>query len=254
MKNVVFGGVALALAPFVAGGGALAADLKARAIDKAPPPVEVRGWTGCYVGGHVGSLRLKTGWVDTDSRDIFGHLGESDGGHTADGVLGGVQGGCDYQFAGRFVIGVAGDTAWSDADGQHPSPLYPGYTLHTGVTSLASVTGRIGYAWGDVLGYVKGGAAWERQDHFYVFGPLYGSASPTRSGWTVGIGGEYRFTTVLSGFAEYDYYDFGARDVWFADNVAEGGFHYTYGIKATQSVFKVGVNLRWDGGAAAGRY
>jgi hypothetical protein len=55
------------------------------------------------------------------------------------------RGGCDYQFAGGWVIGVAGDYAWTDADGSHFSPLFPGFVNHTKVDSLASVTGRLGY-------------------------------------------------------------------------------------------------------------
>ena len=32
-------------------------------------------------------------------------------------LAGGVQAGCDYQFAGGFVIGIQGDYAWSNAEG-----------------------------------------------------------------------------------------------------------------------------------------
>jgi outer membrane immunogenic protein len=65
----------------------------------------------------------------------------------------------------------------------------------------------------------------------------------------VGIGGEYAFTDWLSGFAEYDYYDFGNRDTGFVCTpgaCVAGAF--TYNIKETKSVFKVGLNLRWGGG------
>jgi hypothetical protein len=55
------------------------------------------------------------------------------------GFLGGVQGGCDYQFAGGFVIGVAGDYSWTDADGSHVSPLFPGFINHTKVDSQSLI-------------------------------------------------------------------------------------------------------------------
>jgi len=100
-------------------------------------------------------------------------------------------------------------------------------------------------AWDRFLGYVKGGGAWEKDDYFYTDGVTTGTASQTRSGWTVGIGGEYAFTNYLTGFAEYDYYDFGNRDALFVDNF---GGAFTYGIKETKSVFKVGLNLRWGAG------
>ena len=40
----------------------------------------------------------------------------------------------------------------------------------------------------------------------------FATAGETRGGWTVGVGGEYAFTNYLSGFVEYNYYDFGTRD------------------------------------------
>jgi outer membrane immunogenic protein len=112
------------------------------------------------------------------------------------------------------------------------------------VKSLASVTGRLGYAWDRFLGYVKGGGAWENDDHFFTDNINTGTASLTRSGWTVGIGGEYAFTNFVSGFVEYDYYDFGDRDVLFTGNTFST---FTYDIKETKSVVKVGLNLRWGG-------
>jgi outer membrane immunogenic protein len=160
-------------------------------------------WTGCYFGGHVGGVWTRKEWVVRDPASPF--FGQSDGSHNADGFLGGVQGGCDYQFAGGFVIGVAGDYAWTDASGSHFSPLFPGAVNHTKVDSLASVTGRIGWAWDRFLGYVKGGGAWERDKYDFIDGVLIGTLDDTRSGWTVGVGGEYAFTNFVTGFIEYNY-------------------------------------------------
>src|SRR5258705_12668735 len=47
MKRFLLGSVALAA---MIAGPAMAADMPL----KAPPPVVVYSWTGCYVGGHVG--------------------------------------------------------------------------------------------------------------------------------------------------------------------------------------------------------
>ena len=38
------------------------------------------------------------------------------------------------------------------------------------------------------------------------------SVSETRSGWTVGVGGEYAFLDWLTGFIEYDHYGFGDNE------------------------------------------
>ena len=76
----------------------------------APPPPVYFNWTGCYIGGHVGGL-----WVSREFTTLGGPFGHVD--HDASGWLGGVQGGCDYQFAGGWVIGIQGDFAWTDAEG-----------------------------------------------------------------------------------------------------------------------------------------
>jgi outer membrane immunogenic protein len=158
---------------------------------------------GVHFGGHAGGLWARKEWTVRDPA-FPSFLGQSDGSHRVDGWLGGVQAGCDYQFAGGFVIGVAGDYAWTDADGSHFSPLFPGSVNHTQIDSLSSVTGRLGYAWDRFLGYVKGGGAWERDQHDFVDGILIGSVTNTRTGWTVGVGGEYAFTNFVTGFIEYN--------------------------------------------------
>ena len=77
----------------------------------------------------LGGLWARKDWAVRDPGNVF--FGQSDGSHDADGWLGGLQAGCDYQFAGGFVIGIAGDYAWADADG-NTSLLFLGSTNHTG--------------------------------------------------------------------------------------------------------------------------
>jgi outer membrane immunogenic protein len=77
----------------------------------------------------------------------------------------------------------------------------PGLSASTKIDSLASVTGRVGYSWGRVLGYVKGGGAWVKNEYSLqatLITPFngtqtIGSLTNTRGGWTVGVGGEYAF-------------------------------------------------------------
>jgi outer membrane immunogenic protein len=227
---------------------AMAADM--RPVHKAPPapPPAYFGWTGCYAGGHVGGLWARKDWSDRSVSFIPGEpipsFGQSFGGHDADGWLGGVQAGCDYQLAGRFVIGIQGDYAWTDAKGSNVNLIAPTITDHTRIKSLATVTGRIGYAWERFLGYVKGGAAWERDDYAITTATSVDTAAETRRGWTIGVGGEYAFTNFLSGFAEYNYYDFGSRDLTFTTTPL-GSF--IANIKETKSVARAGLNVRFGG-------
>jgi len=205
----------------------------------------VWGWTGCYVGGHAGGLwdRSENWTVRTPGGAFFG---QSLGSHDVDGWIGGVQGGCDYQFAGGFVIGVQVDYGWTNAKGSHASARETGVFYHSDVESVASVTARIGYAWDRFLGYVKVGGAWEDVDYSastIIVGTAY-TSSDTRSGWTIGAGGEYAFTRFLSGFVEYNYYDFGTADIHLTPQIAglPQGF---LDIDESASIVRAGLNLRF---------
>ena len=65
---------------------AAAADMRAPFHKVPPPAVPVWSWTGCYVGGHAGSLwaRQKEWIVRTPGGDFFG---QSLGGHDANSWL-----------------------------------------------------------------------------------------------------------------------------------------------------------------------
>jgi len=109
---------------------------------------------------------------------------------------------------------------------------------HSDVDSLASVTGRIGYAWDRFLGYVQGGSLWERDD--------YWATTLAWSGWTIGGGGEYALTKHLSAFVEYSYYDFGDPQIGLTPRVACLRRAFV-DLEETTNIVRVGLNLRVDG-------
>ena len=112
---------------------AISTDMRAP-VNKAPPVVPVWRWTGCYVGAHAGGLWAKSEeWIVRTPGGAF--FGQSLGGHDANGSLGGVQAGCDYQFAGGFVMGLQGDYSLTDAEGSHDSALEFGVAYHSKVKS-----------------------------------------------------------------------------------------------------------------------
>ena len=185
-KLLVVAALAVALAT-----PAIAADLPVRApapapAYKAPPaPVRVTTWTGCYLGANVGGVWAHKQWNDpTQSNPDVG----SD---TASSVIGGGQIGCDYQFGPSWVFGIQGSYDWTHTHGSHYYQNDPTYSDQSRVSSIATVTGRVGYLFTpSALAYVKGGGAWVR-DLFYETvangDPAYpGLAKATRSGWLVG--------------------------------------------------------------------
>ena len=118
--------------------------------------------------------------------------------------------------------------------------------------NLSSVTGRVGYAWDRFLGYVKGGGAWVKDEYTATGAGLIATGSEVRSGWTVGVGGEYAFTNNLSAFVEYNYYDFGSKNVSFVNQF--GGNFGIADISETKSVAKIGLNWKFGKGPVMANY
>jgi outer membrane immunogenic protein len=243
MKRVLLAAAAIA-ASF--SGTASAADLRARARP-VPAVAAFYNWTGCYVGGNGGGW-----WANRRfSNDGFGFNNGND--HTASGGLGGVQAGCNYQI-GALVLGVQGDWDWgsvSEDDGR--GIAFPFFMDHWNAKSLGSVTGRVGYAWNRFLLYAKGGGAWLRTDFNFQTAGVVFSTSQTRSGWTVGIGGEYAFLDWLTGFVEYDHYGFRDDDNRFGCGFAcpIGAFWsfaaFPGNFITDVDVVKVGLNVKFGG-------
>jgi outer membrane immunogenic protein len=226
---------------------ALAADLPARVYTKAPvvAPVAAYNWTGCYIGGNGGGVWVRKNWTRTTTQQFMGS-------HDADSWLGGVQAGCNYEVS-NWVFGIQGDYDWTNASG---SSLDQSQTLvqvydRSQIDGVGSLTGRVGYAFDRFLPYVKGGVAWERDRYSTYFGPLttqpgtiISTASEWRTGYTVGIGGEYAFWQNLSAFVEYDYYGFGTKTETFTPTTFST--QQLYDIRERKSVVKAGINWKFD--------
>jgi len=219
---------ALALAMLGTNSG-LAADL-GRPYSKAPPPADVLAepiyrWTGFYVGGHLGGA--------FGSRAIFGNDTR---------FAGGLQVGGDYQLAPNWVVGIEGQYSWLSGSAQ--TARFSTFNLTRDRNALGSITGRLGYASGPTLLYVKGGYAY--QDTTYgvasLAGPLGFTLNGNKSGYTIGAGLEYLFTSNWSTKIEYQYYDFGrTRFV----GVSRTGIVTTRSFDNNEHSVKLGVNYRF---------
>jgi outer membrane immunogenic protein len=133
-------------------------------LPPAPPlAVPIYSWTGCHAGVNIGGGASPKSWTDTQG--VFPTLsspseppGTPLGTHTARGVAGGWQLGCDYQVGG-FVFGLEGryDLSGMKADNLQPN----GFLLDRSfVQTVGMFTGRIGYTvTPTVLLYGKGGGA-----------------------------------------------------------------------------------------------
>jgi len=82
---------------------AVSADMRAPSYKASRLVLPTWSWSGCYLGGHANGLWAKSQeWIVRTPGAAF--FGRSLGEHEVNGWLGGVQAGCDYQFAGGFVV------------------------------------------------------------------------------------------------------------------------------------------------------
>ena len=86
---------------------------------------------------------------------------------------------------------------WADLKGTNSSltAIIP-YTNQTKVDAIGLFTGQVGYAWNNVLWYVKGGAAVvdnKYSSHFTATNVVFNSANDTRWSGAVGTGIEISF-------------------------------------------------------------
>ncbi len=127
--------------------------------------------------------------------------------------MAGGQVGGNYQI-GNVVLGLEGIYDWADIKNTQVGALGAGtLTLVTKNDYIATVAGRLGYAFDRLLIYGKGGAAFTRdRADANLTGPLPGAASGSfnRTGWLAGAGVEWAFWGNWSVKAEYDYMGFGA--------------------------------------------
>ena len=259
MKKFLLGSVALAA---MIAGPAMAADMPL----KAPPPVVVYSWTGCYVGGHVGGKASRT----SDTTIGVNNLGIAVGTRLYDpiflsGAVVGAQVGCQYQFAGGWVFGIEGDGSWTQSDGQTNAlnpPLNPIFRLQVTEHWMATVRGKLGYAWDKWMVYVTGGGAWAGvRESAFCGGNAVGAVNPcfviagnlgpaalseqTLSGWTVGFGAEYALGYGWSIKGEYLYMDFSDKTYFTPTTPVIFSEH---NFRLRQSVARFGMNYKFDWG------
>ena len=206
MKKILLGAAFL----IAVASSAMAADVVI--VDPAPqvPVISSYNWSGVYVGAQAG---YSWGSGDGAYLDPTGFRDET--AHPeADGFLLGGQIGYNYQW-GAFVLGVEGDLAYSWADGNSDIDFFPdggdaGAFNENEYNYLASITGRLGYAFDRTLIYAKGGVGFTELEMSDVGagGFVAASGSKSMTGWTIGGGVEHAFTDNWTLKGEYQFYRF----------------------------------------------
>jgi outer membrane immunogenic protein len=163
MRNMLFAGIAFGALTIPA----MAADMAP--YYKAPLQAQSFSWTGFYIGADVGGA-----WSNIQSNGF--------GTSNASGIIGGLYAGYNWQLAPQWLIGIEGDSSWTDLNA----------AIGAGdVKWLGSLRGRIGFTPSStMLLYFTGGAAWGTIDNA-GFNSFSGSAHQTKSGWVIGGGVEW---------------------------------------------------------------
>ena len=234
MKRLVYAAVLS-----FAAGQAFAADLPMPGPPVPPPayvPIAtVYNWTGFYIGANGGGAFGNSNWTDP----IDGPTGN----FTVDGFLFGGTVGANYQM-GAFVLGIEGDADWAGIDGTTFNASCAGFGCETKSNWLATVRGRVGYAWDRVLFYGTAGGAFANVQASAGGLPFY---SATQAGWTAGAGLEYAFAPNWTAKVEYLFVDLAdascpvgncggglltapvATTVSLNQNIIRGGINFKFG-------------------------
>lgn len=213
----------IALWAFAFAGTGSAADL--RPVAPLPPPLPVFNWTGCYIGGYAGAAWNDQGATFTDLgnstfRAFSGGFvpGRLEGSHSWNvglddsSFIGGGTLGCNWQPVGSpFVFGIEGEGGYMHFAGSASDPFRSPtlFAITPDVSGSARIgnwyamaTGRLGYAWGQTLFYVKGGAAFVP-----VQASVFDQCATTAAGcgnWLISTSGSDTFTTgTLGGGVEW---------------------------------------------------
>ena len=215
---------------------AMAADMPL----KAPTPVPIFSWTGCYLGVHGGAGWESSSWTSETAASGVG-------------VLGGTQAGCNMQWR-QFVIGVEGEFWGSTLDDRR----FFGEDLGSNEARArnrwdGAISVRSGVAFERAFVYGKLGVVWGKFD--YTFDGAGGGNSDTErgnavfTGVLIGVGFEYALTDNWTTKFEYNYIDYGNKVVNFTDTECDvtcvtGTFSRT--IKEIKQIAKVGVNYKFN--------
>jgi len=218
MKRLLLAGAGLLALGVVS---ASAADLPARMPAKAPvyvPPMAYN-WTGFYLGINGGG-----GF----GRSEFSGTLPSGGFDTSGGLVGGTIG---YNWqTGPVVFGLEGDADWSGLKGSTTCGLVTSCDVRNDF--LATIRGRLGYAFDRWMPYVTGGAAIGNVKTSIAG---FGDTDKTRTGWTVGGGIEASIAGPWTAKVEYLYVDLGDADTAvagtsasFTSNIVRAGINYKF--------------------------
>ena len=191
-------------------------------------PMPVFAWSGPYIGLNLG---VQLGSFTQASNLIYGT--------SSAGIVGGIQGGYNFQVAPNLILGVEGDITGSSLRGNSTLPFF-GLSGQAELNVLMTARGRIGYTLDRAMFFATGGLAVASVDtRIADLRSLAGwNSSQWRAGWTLGAGLEYAITNNISAKVEYLYTSIRDDDQYaFARDYSRVGLSF--------STLRAGVNYHF---------
>ncbi|MGN6487320.1 MAG: outer membrane protein [Devosia sp.] len=191
-----------------------AADLIVETPVVTPGVVSVAGnWDGPYVGVFAGWGR---GTADHTNAVIPSPCAPDGCDIDMTGWLVGVTAGANFTVGSGFVLGVAGDIAWSNVSGDDTFPVIG--DSENSINWEGSIRGVAGFDGGAFMPYLTAGVAFANASHFSEFADL--TADATHFGWTAGVGVAFAVADNISLDLQYrhSWYDEQEYDMDFAPN------------------------------------
>jgi opacity protein-like surface antigen len=186
----------------------------------APSGFFVFDWTGFYGGAHLGAAQAEADSTEVlfpDNPLLFEGLTFE---QSETSVTGGIQAGWQRQWgklvagfeAGFTLVRFDSTTSADEIFGLEAALLVGGLTRSVETSDIFTFTGRLGYADGRWLAYVKGGVASAQIDVTYrdSFTSTSTSSSSRETGWIAGVGVDYALSQYLFLGVEYNYMHFNA--------------------------------------------
>lgn len=167
---------------------------------------EGRDWSGAYAGVHLGYVETSLSY-HPDTWPVY----EPDFGDLKLGVLAGYNLSFD-----RWVVGVEGDVSFLDATESF------GPIAEFSVGTQSSLRLRVGYATGNALYYVTGGAAFAETESTWT--GVQPTDDGTHGGYVVGGGVEFFVTESVRARGEYQFQSFTAEHYHFPGRLDSGEF------------------------------
>ena len=202
MKKYLFL-AAIALSAIIPAASAIAADLD---LPPPPPPVEhlrpaTYDWTGAYVGVWGGTACIDGTLTDTQTPPPPGIPTTTTYLNAGCGLKGGAMVGYNHQID-DIVFGIEGDWGMSN-DIVHN--IDPTADFRFKMDSIATLRGRVGFAFDDTLLFVTAGAAYVQGEYNGIVWPSPSGLTQGQYGWVAGLGMEHAFTDNLRLRLDYMY-------------------------------------------------